>query len=165
MSIPLTSETIIRPSTMKDARQLMQLDQLVWNHLNTPSVFYCSSRRQYLQACPPGSQLLAMHGDQVCGYVGFGYPQSFTVSQHVYDIHIAVHPDYRRQGIARRLLDALCEHARTRHIRKLTLRVLSTNTEAVHFYDKYGFVENGRLQEQFYIHGRYVDDILMTYWL
>ncbi len=133
--------------------------------MNTPSVFYCSSRRQYLQACPPGSQLLAVHGDQVCGYVGFGYPQSFTVSQHVYDIHIAVHPDYRRQGIARRLLDALCEHARTRHIRKLTLRVLSTNTEAVHFYDKYGFVENGRLQEQFYIHGRYVDDILMTYWL
>ncbi|MEW4372095.1 GNAT family N-acetyltransferase [Paenibacillus kandeliae] len=165
MPIRSVSDITLRLSTMKDAKQLMQLDQLVWNHLNTPSVFYCTTRREYLQACPPGSQLLAVQDHIICGYVGFACPQSFAVSRHVYDIHIAVHPDYRRLGIGVQLLDALCRYAKQQGIRKLTLRVLSTNEEAVHFYDKYGFVENGRLQEQFYIHGQYVDDILMTYWL
>lgn len=160
-----SASIVFRLSTMKDAGQLMKLDQLVWNPLNTPSAFYCNSRREYLESCPPGSQMIAVQGERICGYVGFSCPQTKAVSQHVYDIHIAVHPDYHRQGIGGRLLDALCEHARSRSIRKLTLRVLSTNEEAVRFYDKYGFVENGRLPEQFYIQGQYVDDILMTYWL
>ena len=160
-AVPLT----IRLSTMKDARELMMLDQLVWNERNTPSILCCSSRRQYLQSSPPGSQLLAIQQNQICGYIGFQHPHPLEISRHVYDIHIAVHPHYQRRNIGTQLMDALCMHAHTQQVRKLTLRVLSTNTEAVHFYDKYGFVENGRLQEQFYMNGQYVDDIFMTYWL
>ena len=46
----LTSHTYqIRPSEMKDADQLMELDMLVWNASTSPAPMQWRSRQQYLQ--------------------------------------------------------------------------------------------------------------------
>ncbi|MNN82623.1 hypothetical protein D3C81_1995730 [compost metagenome] len=46
-------------------------------------------------------------------------------------------------------------------VRKLSLRVLATNPSAISFYKSCGFIEQGRLVEEFYLNGQYIDDILM----
>ena len=62
----------------------------------------------------------------------------------LYD-NIAVHPDYQRQGIGQRLIEAMKAWAAEQGVRKLSLRVLTTNPGAMEFYRNCGFVEQGRL--------------------
>jgi len=75
---------------------------------------------------------------------------------------LAVHPDARRHGVAAGLLDAAEAALRERGIRKLTLRVLSTNRAAIGLYERHGFVREGTLLEEFCINGRFVDDVVMA---
>ncbi|MNP64326.1 ribosomal-protein-alanine N-acetyltransferase [compost metagenome] len=77
------------------------------------------------------------------------------------ELNIAIHPAYQRQGIGRVLMDALLEQAAGQGVRKLSLRVLASNPGAIAFYQSCGFAEQGRLVDEFWINGAYVDDILM----
>lgn len=150
-----------RLSQMRDAEALMELDKLVWVENTSPTPIVWNSREHYLQKCPPGTQMVAGVGDRICGYVGFDYPTPLESNRHVYELNIAVHPDYQGRGIGRTLMEAIKEMAAERGVRKLCLRVLASNPGGLAFYKKCGFVEQGRLVEEFWIGGRYVDDILM----
>lgn len=154
-------EMRVRLSEMRDAACLMEIDALVWNECTSPARISWSSREKFLQTCPPGSQLVAVISDKVCGYVGFEHPTPLPSNRHVFDLNIAVHPDYQRMGIGRRLMDEMKRFAAMQGIRKLSLRVLSTNPGAISFYKSCGFEEQGRLVEEFYLDGQYIDDILM----
>jgi ribosomal protein S18 acetylase RimI-like enzyme len=56
------------------------------------------------------------------------------------NIHdIAVHPDFRGQGIGRALLDAVEQHAREHGCCKVTLEVRSDNEPAMAAYRRAGF--------------------------
>lgn len=156
------SEIWTRLSEMRDAGALMEIDTLVWDVCNTPAErVIWDSREQYLQGCPPGNQIVAGMGNRICGYLGFKSPTSLPSNGHVYELNIAVHPDYQGCGIGHKLMDAVKVVAAERGIRKLSLRVLASNAGAVAFYQSCGFIEQGRLVDEFYLNGQYVDDILM----
>jgi len=55
----------------------------------------------------------------------------------------AVHPSWRRRGLAQRLLLALLEVAAARHAREATLEVRLSNIAARRLYEKYGFRPGG----------------------
>ncbi|WP_151733677.1 GNAT family N-acetyltransferase ['Paenibacillus yunnanensis' Narsing Rao et al. 2020] len=154
---PLT----IRPSEIRDVRELIVLDHLIWTEETTPGPLMWRSREDYLLHAPPGSQLVALQDGGLCGYVGFGCPSGMESQRHVCEINIAVHPDYQRRGIGRELIAAVKRHAAENGIRKLRLRVLSSNAPAMAFYRKCGFAEEGRLREEFYLGGHYVDEVFM----
>lgn len=155
----------IRFSEMKDAAQLMELDDLVWDKYTAPEPLHWTSRDNYLLHCPPGSQLVAVSGEDLCGYVGFRTPTGLDSNSHVYELNIAIHPTYQRNGLGRRLLQAVKEMAQLEDKTKLRLRVLSSNPGAVAFYKACGFHEEGRLAREFFVDGRYVDDIIMSCFL
>ncbi|AZK45839.1 GNAT family N-acetyltransferase [Paenibacillus lentus] len=159
----LASNLWIRRSEMRDASQLMELDALVWDSRTSPSPIAWTSREQYLQKCPPGSQLVAGIDDLICGYLGFSTPSAMASQRHVYELHVAIHPSYRRLGIGSKLMATMKELAAEEGIRKLCLRVLSTNPCAIAFYEHCGFITQGRLIAEYCIDGEYVDDILMWY--
>lgn len=162
----IQQETLtIRFSEMKDAAALMALDRLVWDRNTAPAPLEWTSRDHYLLHCPPGSQLVALHKAKLCGYVGFQPPTGLHSNRHVLELNIAVHPDYQRQGIGVRLIEAAKAMARAEGVSKLRLRVLSSNPGALSFYRNCGFTEEGRLIQEFYVDGRYVDDILMCCFL
>lgn len=162
----LTREALtVRRSSLQDVAQLMELDALIWDEHNAPAPVLWKSKEEYLLASPPGNQLIALKNNKLCGYIGFRPPTSLISNNHVYEIHIAVHSAYQRQGIGKSLMDSMIKHAKREGIRKLRLRVLSSNLTALAFYKQYGFVEEGRLNSEFYIAGKYVDDILMRYML
>jgi ribosomal-protein-alanine N-acetyltransferase len=52
---------------------------------------------------------------------------------------IAVHPEYRRQGIARRLLSVALDEVQRREMVSATLEVRSSNTAAQNLYKDFGF--------------------------
>lgn len=65
---------------------------------------------------------------------------STFAAQPLLNVHdIVVHAAHRRRGIARALLAAAEDAARTRGCCKLTLEVLSNNAAALHTYSRAGF--------------------------
>ena len=83
--------------------------------------------------------LVAVEEDRVAGYVG-----SQTVMDETDMMNIAVHPDFRRKGIAEELVNALVHHLRNRGSRCLTLEVRASNEPARMLYEKLGFSQIGR---------------------
>ena len=83
---------------------------------------------------PLAHWLVALQGEAVAGYVG-----SQTVMGETDMMNIAVHPDFRRQGIAERLVDALVSDLKAMGSRCLTLEVRASNDPAKSLYEKLGF--------------------------
>lgn len=58
--------------------------------------------------------------------------------------NVAVHPDYRRRGIARILTERAMQHAREKNVQDIWLHVRADNPEAIHLYETLGFQERAR---------------------
>ena len=84
---------------------------------------------------PLSRWLVALDGEMVAGYVG-----SQTVLDETDMMNVAVHPDFRRQGVARALILALTEELKNRGSRCLTLEVRASNDPARALYESLGFV-------------------------
>ena len=82
--------------------------------------------------------LVCLDGSRVAGYVG-----SQTVLGETDMMNIAVHPDYRRRGIAAKLVDALVADLKTMESHCLTLEVRASNAPARALYEQLGFQEIG----------------------
>lgn len=69
-------------------------------------------------------------------------------------------------GLAHECCDLLEGHlSRMLALRKLTLKVLSTNTRAISFYLRRGYREVGRFEQHFRVNGMYQDVVLMERFL
>ena len=80
----------------------------------------------------------------VCGYVGCQ-----TVLDEGYITNVAVSPDFRRQGIARALIEALLAKARENGLAFVTLEVRESNAPAIALYTGAGFAPVGK-RKNFY---------------
>lgn len=85
--------------------------------------------------------LVAVDGDVVAGYIG-----SQTVLGEADMMNLAVRPEYRRQGIARLLVQELI---RRLDANCLTLEVRAGNAPAIRLYESLGFSQVG-LRRNYY---------------
>ena len=83
--------------------------------------------------------LVALDGERVAGYVG-----SQSVMGESDMMNIAVHPDYRRRGLAENLVEALCSALKAGGNTCLSLEVRASNVPAISLYEKTGFSQVGR---------------------
>ena len=82
--------------------------------------------------------ILAQVKDKIVGYVLF-----WLLPEEI-DIHnIAVHPQFRRQGIGQTLLRQVVEQARRRDSSRVTLEVRVSNIGAQKLYESVGFTSQG----------------------
>jgi len=149
---------------MTDQAVLAELDALAWSaDAGFPSIAGFKDGNFFTTDSPPEAHLVAELDGSVVGYIRLKPPTRLPENAHVIQVQgLAVHPDARRHGAASGLLDAAGKQSRERGIRKLTLRVLSTNQAAIRLYERHGFAHEGALREEFLINGRYVDDVMMA---
>ena len=88
--------------------------------------------------------LVAVEGEKVAGYVG-----SQSVMGESDMMNVAVHPDFRRQGIGERLILELIDQLANRGNHSLTLEVRASNVSAIGLYRKLGFEQVG-LRKNYY---------------
>ena len=70
-----------------------------------------------------------------------GYLFAVLIPDEAHLGNLAVHPDARRRGIARLLLDELFRDARRAGVRRVTLEVRESNQAARKFYYKNDFID------------------------
>lgn len=85
------------------------------------------------------SWFVAEENGVVVGYIG-----SEAVLDSADMMNVAVSPDYRRQGIAEGLVNALSDALLQKKIRFLMLEVRVSNAPAIALYEKLGFTVAGR---------------------
>ena len=82
--------------------------------------------------------IVAMEDDRVVGYIG-----SQSCGDETDVMNVAVHPDYRRRGIAESLIGVLVTELKNRGSRALMLEVRVSNAPAIALYEKLGFYQVG----------------------
>ena len=107
---------------------------------------------------PLSCWLVAVESEQVVGYVG-----SQTVIDATDMMNIAVHPDFRRKGIAQKLVEQLVDELKQRQSMSLMLEVRASNTGAQALYEKLGFSQVG-LRKNYYKNPREDALILRKEW-
>lgn len=129
---------MIREMTPADLSEVVEIEQQLFTQPWSRQGFLSSLQQQ------DTLYLVAQQDGKVAGYCGL--LQSFDEADIT---NVAVHPEYRRLGIACQMLEQLMEQGGTRGIQRYTLEVRVSNTAAVKLYQKLGFASVG-IRKNFY---------------
>lgn len=126
------------------------------------SCFSCPwTREQLLMEYPDDRHVFLVAENEMGSAVA--YAGMMHVLDEGYISNVAVDRNYRRQGIADMLIDAVLERAEALLLSFVTLEVRESNTAAKALYAKHAFAEVGR-RKNYYERPR-EDAILMTTFL
>ncbi len=106
----------------------------VYDHFDDATV------QRYAQMLESKFSFGAFDDHQLVGLL-IGEPHHWNHSVAVWEFHVA--ETYRRQGIGRRLMDAVAEQARRANFRILVCETQNTNAPAIQAYRKLGFRVEG----------------------
>lgn len=82
---------------------------------------------------------------------------------HVGHLGMSVHDKYQGQGIGSKLMETVIHLAENwLNLTRLELNVYTDNPQAIHLYEKYGFVIEGTLRKFAYRDGLFVDSYAMA---
>ena len=161
----VTDTVLVRVGTSEDDAELSALDRTAWSPVSGfPSTVSTGDPRPFFsEVNPPTAHLVAELDGRVVGYLRFRPPTDLPENAHVLAVNgLAVAEDARGRGVATALLQELVRVAEERGLRKLTLRVLSTNQPARRLYQKQGYAVEGTLLGEFVVDGALVDDLILA---
>jgi len=160
----------LRHAEPSDAEQVLAyLDQVAGESDNLgfgPGEFGLSleEERALLQKTaesPTSLYIIAEIAGEITGILTFNTGKRPRL-QHAGEFGITVLRKYWHLGIGSHMLAYLIDWARqTGTIRKINLRVRVDNLPAIHLYEKYGFVQEGRVTRDSYLHGQFFDVYMM----
>jgi ribosomal protein S18 acetylase RimI-like enzyme len=152
----------IRGAYEDDERALRRLDAATWSPRVSPGP-PPDPDRPFLEHFGADNVLVAVDGEELVGYLIRGPWVTLESAAHVAEVRgLAVAPNRQGEGIGACLLEAAIEGCRRKGVRRLVLRVLSTNPGARRLYERHGFEVEGARREAFLLEGAYVDDLLMA---
>ncbi len=101
-----------------------------------------------------GNLKMLLPGSIGCGFVmvdedrkvAAAYGGIITAADEGQILNIATHPDYRRLGYGRMIMDAIVGYSREKNISFITLEVRESNIPAIALYEGMGFYNVGRLK-------------------
>lgn len=101
--------------------------------------------------------------DSAAGYIQFS---GINPVDRKAELGICLAPLRQKRGMGREVIDLAAAHLhQTWNIRKLHLRVVSTNTAAIRCYLACGFIECGRQKDDVFLDGAFRDVVLMERFL
>jgi RimJ/RimL family protein N-acetyltransferase len=160
----------LRHATPNDAEQLLvYMEQMAGESENItfgPGEFGVSVEEeravlQQMSEAPTSLYLLAEADGEIAGVLTFTTPKRPRL-RHGGEFGISVLRKYWNLGIGHHLLTYFIDWARqTGTIRKINLRVRVDNFPAIHLYKKHGFVQEGLITRNVYLHEQFID----VYWM
>ncbi|MDZ4846354.1 MAG: GNAT family N-acetyltransferase [Chitinophagales bacterium] len=158
----MTTEFFIRQATETDLPGILE----IYNDaiLNTTAVYdykphTLEMRAQWFREQQKNNfpVFVALLHDKVVGFASYGkfrmkQGYKYTVEHSVY-----IHPDFRNQGIGKKLLARIIEAARANNMHCLLGGVDANNTGSIKFHEHFHFKEAGHLHQVSYKFGKWLD--------
>jgi ribosomal-protein-alanine N-acetyltransferase len=128
----------IRPLTPDDLRAVIEMEKMSQLRPWSESSFRGELRN-------PFSRLNVLRqGDEVAGYICY-----HILFEELFILNLVTAPCFRRQGVARRLLDAAISEARGDGVKKAFLEVRVSNLAATSLYASFGFQKSARRKKYY----------------
>ena len=89
-----------------------------------------------------GVGMVCSSDGQVCAYGGM-----MVAVDEGQITNIATHPDYRRQGYGRAIVEALIKYSKNNGINSISLEVRESNRAAIELYSRLGFKVEGKRKD------------------
>jgi ribosomal-protein-alanine N-acetyltransferase len=125
------SDLLIRPCEPADLTAVLKIENASYPRPWSEQQFL-----QELQAPYARVDLLLQRND-LAGYVCY-----WLAADELHILNIATGPDFRRLGIAHKLLEHVFQEAKALDVRSALLEVRSGNIAAISLYRKFGFVDD-----------------------
>ena len=163
----------IKPAEPKNSQQLFNLHQTTlwepdnlledvdkWDYdLSAEKANISSHQKEKLP------YLTAWIGNQIVGYALIDAGE-YKKNQHVGAVEIFIRPEFRGQGLGKKLISALLKATqKNKTIKRIELEVWSNNQPALKLYQKIGFKIEGIRKRAYKINHHYIDGIIMAKWL
>ena len=132
-------ELIIRSADKNDVGTMARMDEVCFTVPWSEQSFSDEINQNKL-----ARYLIAEIAGKIAGYTGL-----WIILDEGHITNVAVHPDYRRRGIARKLVSSLIEAAHTEGARSYTLEVRASNDSAISLYQSLGFKVSG-IRKEYY---------------
>ena len=154
--------TEIRGATEHDLAPVLA----IYNHAieHTTAVFSyephtLQMRRQWFEAKQAGGYpvLVAERDDRITAFATYGPFRPWPAYSHTVEHSVYTAPDFRRQGIARSLMQELISHARAAGLHAMVGGVVAENEESVRLHESLGFTEVAHFREVGWKFGRWLD--------
>lgn len=131
----------ITPMKLEDLNEVLEIEVLSfttpWSRSSFIYELLENERAVYLVAKNEFSQVM--------GYVGM-----WIVFDEGHITNLATHPNFRRKGVAHKLMEELIRISKEKGVRYLTLEVRRSNNSAQDLYQKMGFVHMG-VRRKYYL--------------
>ena len=135
--MPSPSVDVMRP---EDLDEVLAIEQASFAMPWSRGAFLYEMQQNRVARCWVGRE-----DGRVVGYICL-----WEVTDELHVTNVAVHPDARRRGFARALLESVFAHARVAGSRIVLLEVRPSNTEAIPLYESFGFRVIGRRRGYYY---------------
>lgn len=138
-----TLPIVIEPMRVRDIGGVLEVEKLSfttpWSRAAFMSELLSNERAYYLVAKNAARRgPLPWNTGQVIGYIGV-----WILYEEGHITNVAVHPDYRHQGIGRRLMETVTAVCAAKGVKRMTLEVRQSNIIAQRLYRDLGFVSAG----------------------
>lgn len=124
----------LAPMTLEDLDEVMVIERASFQTPWSQGAFRYELTQNRVAHCT-----VIRVGRRVAGYLCL-----WEIGHEVHITNLAVHPEFRRRGVARALLAAMLDGARRRGVELIFLEVRPTNAEAIGLYGSLGFQVIGR---------------------
>jgi L-amino acid N-acyltransferase len=153
---------IIRAAQEKDIAPILEIYNYAIRH--TTSVYSDTAhtmemRTKWFEEKKAANHpvLVAEVDDKIAGFISYGPFRSWPGYRYTVEHSVHVHKDFRRQGIASRLLEKMIEIARKNGVHAIIGGVDAANDASIKLHEQFGFEEVGCLKQVGYKFDHWLD--------
>ena len=125
-------DVVLRPARRDDLPAVLEIERRSFSHPWSLDAFLEETRQAHSRLWLAWSE--ADESRRLVGYVCH-----WLVAAEVQILNVATHPDWRRKGLGRWLVEAVLEEARQEGAARVTLEVRRYNLPAIALYERLGF--------------------------
>ncbi|HEC8330221.1 TPA: GNAT family N-acetyltransferase [Providencia rettgeri] len=159
------SDVTIRRATLDDVPAITQMHADYSAYANTLQLPYPTTRTWEARLGtndPLVTQFVANIGDEVVGLLAIQQPSQIR-RRHVATFGITVSEAHQGKGIGSQLMQVMVDYCDNwLNVRRIELEVFAANDNGLGLYQKFGFVQEGRMRDYAFRDGQYVDAVMMS---
>ena len=104
---------------------------------------------------------VATEGNKIVGFMGISRSPMSKV-KHIANFAIGVLTNYRKQGIASKLLSFAENWLKEKGVKRIEMTVIAENTPALACYEKNGYKREGIREKSISMNGKFYDELFMA---